>query len=59
MIKWILLGAFFYMVYKMLGPMLAIFKFSRKINEKKQKETRHSKVLKMDIQDAEFEDDLD
>ncbi len=39
--------------------MLAIFKFSRTINEKKQKETRHSKVLKMDIQDAEFEDDLD
>ena len=58
MIKWILLGSLFYFFYKAFVPMLSIFRFGRSIKEKKKKESIYKKVSKMDIQDAEFEDNI-
>jgi hypothetical protein len=58
MIKWILLGSLFYAIYRAFRPMLSIFKFSQSVKEKKKREGIHRKVSKMDIQDAEFEDNI-
>ena len=58
MIKWILLGSLFYFFYRAFVPMLSIFRFGQSIKEKKKKESIHKKVSKMDIQDAEFEDNI-
>ncbi|MAJ18971.1 MAG: hypothetical protein CMA06_03930 [Euryarchaeota archaeon] len=59
MIKWILFGSLFYLLYKAFIPMLSIFRFNESIKEKKKKESIHLKVSKMDIQDAEFEDNIE
>ena len=58
MMKWILLGSLFYIIYVAIRPMLSIFRFSQSIKEKKKREGIHKKVAKMDIQDAEFEDNI-
>ena len=58
MIKWILLCSLFYLFYKAFVPMLSIFRFGQSIKDKKKKESIHKKVSKMDIQDAEFEDNI-
>ena len=58
MIKWNLLDSLFYFFYKAFVPMLSILRFGRSIKEKKKKESIHKKVSKMDIQDAEFEDNI-
>ncbi len=44
------------MLYKSAGPLLSLFKFNQSIKLKKRKTDIRSKVQKMDIQDAEFED---
>ena len=44
------------MLYKSAGPLLSLFKFNQSIKHKKRKTDIRSKVQKMDIQDAEFED---
>ena len=56
--KWLLLGIFGYLLYKSAGPLLTIFNFNRSVNEKKRKAIIRKKVSKMNIQDAEFEDDV-
>ena len=56
MLKWLLLGFIGYMLYKSAGPLLSLFKFNQSIKLKKRKTYIRSKVQKMDIQDAEFED---
>ena len=56
MLKWLLLGFIGYMLYKSAGPLLSLFKFNQSIKLKKRKTDIRSKVQKMDIQDAEFED---
>ena len=58
MIKWILIGSLFYFFYKAFIPMLSIFKFSKSIREKKKKERINKRVSKMDILDAEFDDNV-
>tara|TARA_B100001250_G_scaffold225346_1_gene193256 strand:- start:419 stop:598 length:180 start_codon:yes stop_codon:yes gene_type:complete len=58
MMKWLLLGIFGYLLYKSAGPLLTIFNFNRSVNEKKRKAIIRKKVSKMNIQDAEFEDDV-
>ena len=58
MIKWILIGSFFYLFYKAFIPMLSIFQFGQSIKEKKKKEKINKKISKMDILDAEFEDNI-
>lgn len=59
MIKWLLLAALIYFFYQSAGPLLSIFKFNRSIKEKKRKAVIRNKVSKMDIRDAEFEDDIE
>ena len=58
MIKWILIGSLFYFFYKAFFPMLSIFKFGQAIKEKKKKERINKSVSKMDILDAEFDDNV-
>ena len=58
MIKWILIGSLFYFFDKALIPMLSIFKFGQSIKEKKKKEKIYKRVSKMDILDAEFDDNV-
>ena len=58
MIKWILMGSLLYLFYKAFIPMLSIFRFGQSIKEKKEKEIINKKVSKMDILDAEFEDNI-
>ena len=57
MIKWVLLGIIVYLLYRSVGPLLSIFKFNQSIKQKQRKVDIRSKLAKMDIQDAEFEDD--
>lgn len=57
MIKWLLLGIIVYLLYRAAGPLLSIFKFNQSIKQKQRRSEIRSKVAKMDIQDAEFEDD--
>ena len=57
MIKWVLLGIIVYLLYRSAGPLLSIFKFNQSIKENQRRSVIRSKVEKMDIQDAEFEDD--
>lgn len=56
MIKWLILSLMGYMLYKASGPLLSLFKIKKSIKDKQRKSKIRSKVLKMDIQDAEFED---
>ena len=57
MIKWVLLGIIVYLLYRSAGPLLSIFKLNQSMKQKQRKSDIRSKVAKMDIQDAEFEDD--
>ena len=59
MLKWLLLGFIGYMLYKAAGPLLSLFQFNQPIRHKKRKTAIHSKIQKMDIQDAEFEEKPD
>jgi len=56
MLKWLLLGFIVYMLYKSAGPLFSLFKFNQSIKAKKHKIDIRSKIQKMDIQDAEFEE---
>ena len=58
MIKWILLCSLFYFFYRALISMLPIFKLNQSIRHKNKKKSIHKKVSKMDIQDAEFDDNI-
>jgi|AP45_3_1055517.scaffolds.fasta_scaffold167358_2 hypothetical protein len=57
--KWFILGLMGYMLYKVSGPLISLFKMKRSIKEKQRKSDIRTKVQKMDIQDAEFEDKSD
>jgi len=57
MIKWVLLGIIVYLLYRSVGPLLSILKFNQSIKQKQRRSNIRSKVAKMDIQDAEFEED--
>ena len=59
MLKWLLLGFIIYMLYKSAGPLFSLFKFSQSIKAKEHKIDIRSKIQKMDIQDAEFEESPD
>ena len=59
MLKWLLLGFIVYMLYKSAGPLLSLFKINQSIKAKKHKIDIRSKIKKMDIQDAEFEESPD
>ena len=56
MIKLIIFSVFIYFAFKLLGPVIQIFKFKQTMNKKNEKVNFHNKLSKMDIQDAEFEE---
>ena len=56
MIKILLLSLFIYFGVKILGPLIKLFKFQQTIKKKDEKVNFHKKLSKMDIQDAEFEE---
>ena len=56
MIKVLLFSLFVYLVLKILGPLIKLFKFQQTIKKKDDRVNFHKKLSKMDIQDAEFEE---
>ena len=56
MIKILLFSLFIYFGLKIFGPLIKIFKFQQTIKKKDDKDNFHKKLSKMDIQDAEFEE---
>ena len=56
MIKLLLFSLFVYFVLKILGPLVKLFKFQQTIKKKDDRVNFHKKLSKMDIQDAEFEE---
>ena len=48
-----------YFLYKLISPVLAIFRFSRSNSRQKAKYDVKAKLSKMDIQDAEFEEKVE
>ena len=56
MIKIFLFCLFIYLGLKIFGPLIKLFKFQQTIKKKDDKANFHKKLSKMDIQDAEFEE---
>ena len=56
MIKILLFSLFIYFGLKIFGPLIKLFKFQQIIKKKDDKANFHKKLSKMDIQDAEFEE---
>ena len=56
MIKILLFSLFIYFGLKIFGPLIKLFRFQQKIKKKDDKANFHKKLSKMDIQDAEFEE---
>ncbi len=56
MIKLIILWIFLYLAFKGISPIMKIIKLNQSIKKKNKKEKFHKKISKMDIQDAEYEE---
>ena len=56
MIKILLFIFFIYFGIKIFGPLIKLFRFQQTIKKKDDKANFHKKLSKMDIQDAEFEE---
>ena len=56
MIKLIILSVLFYLIFKGIVPAMKLIKFRQAIKNKNKREKFHKKISKMDIQDAEFEE---
>ena len=56
MIKILIFCLFIYFGLKISGPLIKLFKFQQTIKKKDDKANFHKKLSKMDIQDAEFEE---
>lgn len=56
MIKLIILWIFLYIAFKGISPIMKIIKLNQSIKKKNKKEKFHKKISKMDIQDAEYEE---
>ena len=56
MIKILLFILFIYFGLKILGPLIKLFQFQQTIKKKDDKVNFHKKLSKMNIQDAEFEE---
>ena len=54
--RWLLLGFIGYLVYRLWGPISSIFAIKKTYQKKQRKNTIRSKVQKMDILDADYED---
>ncbi len=56
MIKIFLFSLFVYLGLKILGPLIKLFRFQQTVKKKDDRVNFHKKLSKMDIQDAEFEE---
>ena len=56
MIKILLFSLFIYFGIKIFGPLIKLFQFQQTIKKKDDKANFHKKLSKMNIQDAEFEE---
>ena len=56
MIKLIILWIFLYLAFKGISLIMKIIKLNQSIKKKNKKEKFHKKISKMDIQDAEYEE---
>ena len=56
MIKILIFSLFIYFGLKICGPLIKLFQFQQTIKKKDDKANFHKKLSKMDIQDAEFEE---
>ena len=56
MIKILLFSLFIYFGLKIFGPLIKLFRSQQIIKKKDDKANFHKKLSKMDIQDAEFEE---
>ncbi len=56
MIKILLFSLFIYFGLKIFGPLIKLFQFQQTIKKKDDKDNFHKKLSKMNIQDAEFEE---
>ena len=56
MIKILLFSLFIYFGLKIFSPLIKLFQFQQTIKKKDDKANFHKKLSKMDIQDAEFEE---
>ena len=54
--KWLLVGLIGYFLFKTAKPLLSLFQMNQSMKTKQRKTDIRSKVQKMDIQDAEFEE---
>ena len=59
MIKWLFYIFTAYFLYKLISPVFAIFRFSRTNSRQKAKYDVKTRLSKMDIQDAEFEEKVE
>ena len=57
MIKWIFIILLFYVSQKVAAVLLPIFKINKKMKDQETKRKVRTKINKMDILDAEFEED--
>ncbi len=56
MIKLLLFGLFIFFILKIFGPLIKLFRFQQTIKRRDDKVNFHKKLSKMNIQDAEFEE---
>ena len=57
MIKWIFIVLLFYVSQKVIAVLLPILKINKKMKDQENKKKVRTKINKMDILDAEFEED--
>jgi len=57
MIGWIVLGIFFYILLKLWKFISPIFQINQTMKQEHRKKEVRTKIKKMDILDAEFEED--
>lgn len=57
MIKWVFIFLLFYVSQKIITVLIPIFKINKKMKHQESKRNVRTKINKMDILDAEFEED--
>jgi|TARA_B110000003_G_C16503287_1_gene478244 hypothetical protein len=57
MIKWVFIFLLFYVSQKIITVLIPIFKINKKMKHQESKRKVRTKINKMDILDAEFEED--
>ena len=58
MIKWVFIFLLFYVSQKIITVLIPIFKINKKMKHQESKRKVRTKINKMDILDAEFEEDV-